>query len=295
MKTKIVAAAVALIGMTLGQIAYAQSAAPPGATAAPPAAPVKLETRDELMAKMNDAQKHKFDEAGKAFGAQKYTEALETFKQLLGELPGDAMLSKFASEAALNSGDTGFAITTLKPLAAANPDDWQAAALLTRAYAESGDAAARDAGIAHMLDLRQKGATPPGLRDYVVERVKLGDKTLIIRTSLEPWGGYHVYAIGQLADSDGKVSFRVALESDDVDQVSFAKEHPQEAAKGMRRFSLDGYTDSGVNSNGQKTQSQSLYKFMDGQPSYATLREEFIQIAKGATKGQAGREGLVVP
>jgi hypothetical protein len=295
MKTRIVAAAIAMMGMVLGQMAYAQGGTASGGASAPPGAPVKLETRDELMAKMNDVQKQKFEEAGKAFGAQKYTDALAGFKQLLSELPGDTMLSKFASEAALNGGDTGFALATLKPLAAANPDDWQAAALLTRAYAESGDAAGRDTGIAHMLDLRHKGATPPGLRDYVVEFVKIGDKTLIIRTSLEPWGGYHVYAVGQLADSDGKVSFRVALESDDVDQVSFAKEHPQEAAKGMRRFSLDGYTDSGVNTNGQKTQSQSLYKFMDGQPSYAVLREEFIQIAKGVTKGQAGREGLVVP
>ena len=96
--------------------------------------------------------------------------------------------------------------------------------------------------MAHMMELRQKGLTPVGLRDYVVERVKVGDKMVILRSSLTPWGGYHVYALGQVAGADGQISFRVALESGDFDQPAFAQEHPSGrpalwscAARGPRR------------------------------------------------------------
>jgi hypothetical protein len=37
------------------------------------------------------------------------------------------------------------------------------------------------------------------------------------------------------------------------------------------------------------------YKFLDGQPTYAQVREEFIKIAEGATKALSSRTGLVVP
>jgi hypothetical protein len=254
-----------------------------------------METRDELLSKLNTEQKKQFDDAAKAFGEQKYGDALSGFKALLGVVPDDVLLSKFASEAGLNNGDTEFAVKTLKPIAAEKPDDWQAAALLTRAYAESGDAAGRDAGMAHMMELRQKGLTPVGLRDYVVERIKVGDKTLIMRSSLTPWGGYHVYALGQVAEANGQVSFRVALESGDFDQPAFAKEHPDQAAKGMRRFSLDGYRDTAVNDKGQKTQTHFTYAFFDGQPTYAQFRGEVLKVVQGETKPVSSTNGVVVP
>jgi hypothetical protein len=268
-------------------------AAQTGTTANTGAAPQHIETRDELLVKLDADQKKQFDDATKAFGEQKYGDALSGFKVLLAALPDDSVLSKFASEAALNSGNNEYAVKTLKPVAAANPDDWQAAALLTRAYAQSGDAKERDAGIAKMMELEQKGLVPQRVRDYVVEQIKLGDKTLTIRTSLTPWGQFHVYAIGELTDANGQRLFRVALESDDVDQASFGKEHPDEAAKGLRRFSLDGYQDSAPNDQGQRTTTHSTYKFLDKQPTYAETREEFLKIAEGQTKAFSSTQGQV--
>jgi len=269
-------------------------AAQTGTTANTGIAPQHIETRDELLAKLNADQKKQFDDATKAFGEQKYGgDALSAFKVLLAALPDDSVLSKFASEAALNSGDNEYAVKTLKPVAAANPDDWQAAALLTRAYAQSGDTKERDAGIAQMMELKQKGLVPQRVRDYVVEQMKLGDKTLTIRTSLTPWGQFHVYAIGELTDNNGQRLFRVALESDDIDQASFRKEHPDEAAKGLRRFSLDGYQDSAPNDQGQRTTTHSTYKFLDKQPTYAETREEFLKIAQGQTKAFNSTQGQV--
>jgi predicted Zn-dependent protease len=259
------------------------------------ATPGERETPQALVAKLSPQQKQEFDDAGKAFNAKQYADALVVYKRLLGELPGDAVLSKFASEAALDSGDVAFALGTMKPIAQADADDWQAVALLTRACAESGDAAGRDAGMAHMLELHGRGLTPRNMQQYIVERVKVGENFLLIRSSLEPWGPYKVYALGQVMDAEGKIFLRATLESNDTDQPLFAKEHPDEAAKGMRSFSLDSYRETGTNSNGQRTQTHSTYKFFVGEPSYAVVREEFVKIAAGNAQVLSSRPNLIVP
>src|SRR5690349_16428786 len=163
------------------------------------------ETVQDLISRLTPEQKQLFDQAMMAFNAQRYPDALAFYKQMLTQLRGDPVISKFAAEAALNAGDLSFAMTVLKPLAAADPNDWQAAALLTRACAESGDTTCRDSGIAHMMDLRRRGITPPSMQQYTLERVKAGENTLLIRTSLEPWGYYKIYDLGQVSDKDNKV------------------------------------------------------------------------------------------
>jgi hypothetical protein len=260
-----------------------------------PGSPIsKPESIQDLGTHLTAEQKQQFDEAMKAFNAQRYADALPVFKELLKQLPGDAVLSKIASESALNTGDTSFALSALRPLTAADANDWQAAALLTRACAESGDATCRDSGIAHLLDLHRQGITPPGLTQYILERVKAGENTLLIRTSLEPWGPYKVYNLVQVSNSEGKMFLRITLESSDFDQASFAKEHPKEASEGLRRFSLDSYLETGLNSDGQRTQTHFSYKFFDGQPAYETVRAEFLKIANGKATPISSRTGLIV-
>lgn len=253
------------------------------------------ESTQDLLARMSPQQKQQFDDGAKASSGQHYADAFAIYKQLLTALPGDAVLSKFASETAINAGNPGFALNTLRPIAQADPDDWQAAALLTRACAEAGDATCRDAGIAHMLDLHSRGVTPPRMQQYVVERIKTGEDILQISTSLVPWGNYKVYATGRVSDAQGKLLLQATIESADFDQPGFAKENPEEAAKGIRKFSLDAYKETGLNSSGQRTQSHYTYKFFVGQPSYETVRDEFVKIAQGKSTPISSRTGLIVP
>jgi hypothetical protein len=265
------------------------------AQASPAVSAPHRETTQDLVAKLNPQQKQQFDEAGKAYGEHRYADSLAIHQLLLKDFPGDPILLKFASEAALQNGDAAFAVKTLKPLAQADPDDWQAAAMLTRACAETGDKAGRDEGMAHMLDLHSRGITPPQLQQYAVESVKLGENTLVINTSLVPWGYYKVYNLGKVTHGTGKLLLSITLESNDFDQPGFAKDHPDEAAKGMRRFSIDTYTETGTDSAGHRTQTQGLYKFIDGQPPYETIREEFVKIAGGQGSPMGSRTNLKVP
>ena len=255
----------------------------------PPPAVSHVESAQELVARLTPQQKQEFVDAGKAFGSQHYADALGSYKLLLNDLPGDPILAKYASESALNTGDTPYALSLMKPLAQANPDDWQASALLIRAYAESGDKADRDAGFAHMLDLHKRGITPPRLQQYIVERVKAGGKSLLIFTSLEPWGHYQVYNYAQLFDESGHLLLRTTIESNDSDQPLFAKDHPKEAASGVRSFSLDGYRGMGTPTSSTRLEAHSPFKFFIGQPSYDDVRDAFISIATGQTRPMSSR------
>jgi len=262
---------------------------------APATSPRQIESTQDLTARMTPDQKQQSDQAMNAFHQQRYPDALAMFKQLLQQIEGDAVLSKFASEAALNTGDLTFALNLLKPLASANPDDWRAAALLTRGCAESGDTTCRDSGIAHMLDLHRRGITPPGMQQYVLERIKLGENTILIRTSVEPWGPYKIYDLAQVFNNEGKIFLRITIESSDFDQSFFADQHPKEASQGLRSFSLDAYRETGLTPDGKRTQTHYTFKMFVGQPPYETIRQAFIDIATGKSHPMTSRTHLVVP
>jgi len=254
-----------------------------------------IETREDLDARLTAAQKQQFDAAKKAHVAHQYAEALAGFKALLQDLPGDSLLMKYASDSALQMGDSAYALGVLKPLVLQNFEDWQAVAMLARAAAESGDTHTRDAAMVNLAMLRQHGLTPPNMTEYALERIKVGENAMTIRRYLVPWGPYQVYYIGQVADAKGITFLRITLESSDGDQKLFAREHAKEAAAGLREFTLDAYQETGLSHAGQRTQTHYTYKFFVGQPSYDTVREEFLNVVNGKTPPISSRAGLIVP
>jgi len=283
-----IAALLALLSSaSIGSIGFAQTSPTPTA--------VKTETTQDLVARLTPQQKQQFDGASKAFGEHRYADSMAMHQELLKAYPGDPILLKFSTEDALENGDPAAAMHILTPLVQADPDDWQTAALLTHACAEAGDKPCRDVQMDHMIALHARGIVPSGLQQYPVERVRIGENTLLINTSLVPWGNYKVYALGKLTDKTGKLRMSITLESSDFDQPGFAKDHPDQAAKGVRRFSIDTYTETGLDSAGKRTQTQGLYEFVDGQPSYETIREKFLKVASGHSAPVASRSNLQVP
>ena len=115
------------------------------------------------------------------------------------------------------------------------------------------------------------------MQQYTLERIKAGKNTLLIRTSLVPWGPYRVYDPGQLFDPDGKIFLRITLENSDG-----------------KLFSFDAYEETGLNNAGQRTQTHYTFQLLKTMPSYDTVRSEFISIAQGTAKPLSSRTGLIV-
>ena len=245
------------------------------------------------------AETAEFQAAGKAFEAGEYAAALAGFKQLIKEEPENGIYKKFASEAALNIGDAGFVLETLPPVEQADPEDWQARLLLARAYAQTAEAPGhtekRDEEIAAVRKLH--AADPNSalgkLRDFKLETVHAGGKTVQFFPAFVPWGPYNVHLLARTYDETKQPGLLLTLESGDADQPLFAEQHPKEAAEGLRSFSLDGYRPGPKTADGQATQTHFTYGFFIGEPAYDAVRAQMLAILAGTQKPLSSRTGPV--
>jgi len=269
--------------------ALAMALVPAGLAQTPATPPASTSTAgvdpaQQFLARLTPEQQQQFATAAKALKARQFSEALAGFKPLVAQFPGEPVPATYASLAAINSGDPAFAASTLMPISQTSPDDWLVASLLTRACAESGNIACRDAGIKHILDMHRRGVVPANVQEFVIERVAVGPNSLIISAPFEPMGKNNAYTFAQLTDGKGGVLRQITLESPDENQVMFKRVKPQEAAKGVRVFIINGYPQSAPSKKGDGTQAaptHDVYKFFVGEPSYAVVREQFLTIASG--------------
>jgi len=238
-----------------------------------------------------------FDAAKKDFSEHHPELALEKMKQLHAMVPENPTITDGTAETAVALGEDAYALSLLKPWTAAHPEDSFALERLARAEAETGNRAERDKTIAAVLKLHETTTNEQFKRAdrFVVERVKLTNGYLDIYYALVPFSPYHIYMLGRQVDSNNNLIRQITLESNDMDQLGFAKEHPDMAAKGMRRFSMDTYSASKVGPNGTTTQTQGLIGFIDGQPSYDDTKARMLKVANGDAPPAATRSGIPVP
>lgn len=238
-----------------------------------------------------------FDAAKKDFSEHHPELALEAMKQLHTAVPENPTITDGTAETAITLGEDAYAIALLKPWIATHPDDSFALEWLARAYAESGDTADRDATISAVLKLHETTTNEQFKRAdrFLVERIKLPGGALEIYYAIVPFSRYHIQMLGRQVDAGNALVRQITLENNDFDQVSFAKEHPEMAAKGMRRFSMDTYSASRTGPDGTATQTQALIAFIDGQPTYDETRARMVKVAIGDAAPMATRDGLPVP
>ncbi len=242
-------------------------------------------------------QQEQFTAARKDFAAEHWPEALTRLKALHSAQPDDLPITKYMAEAAINAGDPAYAIDVLKPIETRSAGDWQAKSLLAHAYAQTHQDTARDAELQALVALR-KDTADPGFRkvmQIVVERIPLenGGSALLFY-SLQPWSRYNIYEMARIYDGTGQQVQRITLESSDLDQTLWAKNHVQQAAAGMRVFTIDGYTEQ-LAANGQRTQTHSTYGFLDGQPTYKAFYDRVVSIAEGKASASSKTSGLTTP
>jgi len=206
-------------------------------------------------------------------------------KKLLPALKTDTPLADFVTQltagAAVETGDTGYALALMKPFMEAHPKDWHGAALLARIYAESGEKALRDQQIAHLLDLHKQTTDSDfaKLHIFPIQKVKLHSGYAVFLYPFEPMGRDNAYLVALIYTNEGKQDYRIEIDSDDVDQAFFKAKK-----RGDRRFSIDSYRQNKTNSNWPE--SQALHGFIDGVFDYDAMRDRMITIANGEESQQ---------
>jgi hypothetical protein len=237
-----------------------------------------VQTPSDPLASLNSENRALFDALRKSAQQNDDAATLTSGKQLLPALKSGTKLCDFVTQltagAAVETGDIAYALTLLKPLTDSHPDDWHAASLLARAYAERGDKSLRDLQVAHMIDLHKKTSDPAfsKLHVFPIQKVALHSGYAVFLYPFDPLGRENTYLIALIYTNAGKEDYRIELESADVDQAFFKAKHP-----GERRFSIDSYRESDV--NGKFAESQALHGFVDGVFNYDTMRDRMVETA----------------
>ncbi|MDR3771705.1 MAG: hypothetical protein P4L26_00060 [Terracidiphilus sp.] len=240
------------------------------------------------LSSLTRAQKKAFTESQNTFIANRYADALGELRNLLAQLPpntpAQSAMAERTAEAALYAGERTYAISLLKPIEERDASDCPARTLLARAYAEEGQSAERDAETSALTVLHKQApeSTIGKLDAFLLEQHGLkGGGAVTIAYVLRPWGPHNTHLFSEIYNASGKMIFHIELDSDDSDQVYFREIHPDLAAKGDRRFSLDAVRPDPLPDG---TVDHALIQFYDGAPSYDTVRERILAIAERSAK-----------
>lgn len=196
-------------------------------------------------------------------------EALAKATGLAKAWPNSPEANLMAGYVLLRMMKAGDAMAYLQKAQSLDPGDPRVHLLLVQAYAELGDARHRDQEIALLRGYHSDGRHPDFEQQtgFVVEEIPVGDRMVEAEEYFQPEGPYHFYYRFNVYDAAGQLQEFFALASEDEDQAFFEQEHPKEAKAGERRFSIDEYTKN----------SQALFGFIDGEPSYDVLRARILK------------------
>jgi hypothetical protein len=237
------------------------------------------------LARLTQIQKDVFLKSQDTLIAGRYADALAELRDLLAQLPRNTpaqnAMAERTAEAALEAGERAYAISLLKPIEERDGNDCSARTLLARAYAEDGRSAERNAEITALIALHKHAPkSPAGKLDVFLLEQHILARGGIVRIwyALQPWGPHNTRLYSEILDASGSTMLHIELDSDDGDQVYFRQIHPDLAAKGDRRFSLDAFAPSRASPDGKV--DHALIQFFDGTPSYDAVKERILTIAE---------------
>jgi len=190
--------------------------------------------------------------------------------------PNDAAANLLAASAALDLYKGELAVEYAEKAQQLDPQNWKVHTTLVVAYAEADDKAKRDAERATLRKLHDdphaSDATQTSgflldmfpVKQYRVEAVEY----------FHPVGQFHIYYRFVVRNAAGKPLWSIDAESNDFDEASWAKAHPDRAAAGERQFQLTGQG-NGVEND---------YGMFSGTADYDSIRARVIAILQAQTK-----------
>src|SRR5258708_586322 len=117
------------------------------------------------LGRLTRSQKEAFSKSQDTLIAGRYADALAELRDLLAQLPRNTpaqnAMAERTAEAALEAGERAYAISLLKPIEERDGNDCSERTLLTRAYAEDGRSAERDAEISALIALHKHAPKSP--------------------------------------------------------------------------------------------------------------------------------------
>lgn len=192
--------------------------------------------------------------------------ALSVFQQILAADPNNAVADLYAATAAMEQYNGPLAVQYAEKARQLDPQSWKVHTTLVAAYAAAGMKAQRDQERQILAQLHTSGA--PDARQangFLLEMFPVGSARVDAVQYFQPVGRFHTY-YRFVVHQSGAAPREIDVQSDELDQKSWAQAHPAQADSGERQFQLTDATGSAD------------YRMFSGKPDYDAIRAMVVQI-----------------
>ena len=223
-----------------------------------------------------DAVPAEIVQGGAALRAGNPQQALVFFQQALAADPQNAAANLLASSAEIALFQPAEAVRYGERAQAQEPANWKVHTTLVTAYAMAGDTAHRDAERAL---LRQDHANP-ALADarettgFLLDIFQAGRYRVEAVEYFRPLGKYNTYYRFLIRNAAGARVWTIEVNSDSLNQTSWAQSYPKQAAEGQRQFQIES----------AEGPEHVDYRTFSGAPSYDYARSVVVKLLAAQNK-----------
>jgi len=210
-----------------------------------------------------------------ALKANQPQQALDLFEQALKSNPNDSAANLLAATAALSLYKGDVAVKYAEKARDLDPNNWKVHTTLVAAYAAAGKKEQRDKEREVLRKLHDDPHAPDAMqtRGFLLEMFPVKQYKVEAIEYFSPVEKFHIYYRFIIRNAAGKRVWQIDVESNDFDQNSWAKAHPDEASAGKRQFQLVG-ADRDLHVD---------YRMFSGTADYDTMRAQVVEVIQEQT------------
>jgi tetratricopeptide (TPR) repeat protein len=197
-------------------------------------------------------------------------QALDLFKEAIAADPQSSAPNLLAATAAIQLLQPAAAVTYAERARALEPNNWKIDTTLVTAYAMAGDTRKRDAE-RYLLRQAHANAKLPDAREtsgFLLDRFQAGKYVVDAVEYFKPIGTFNMYYRFLVHNAAGALVWTIQVDSDSLNEVSWAQSYPTQAAQGERQFQIES----------SPADNQVQYKSFSGQPNYDWIKTQVIKI-----------------
>ncbi len=197
-------------------------------------------------------------------------QALTLLRQALAAAPDNASANLLAASAEIALYQPAAAVRYAEYAQTLEPDNWKIHTTLVTAYSMAGDTTHRDGERA----LLRKDHDNPALADahgtsgFLLDLFRAGAYQVEAVEYFKPLGKYNTYYRFLLRNQQGARVWTIEINSDSLNQASWAQAYPRQAAEGQRQFQIES----------AEGPNHTEYRTFSGAPGYDYAKAEVLKI-----------------
>ncbi|MBV8435888.1 MAG: hypothetical protein JOY95_00060 [Silvibacterium sp.] len=210
-----------------------------------------------------------------ALRANQPQQALDQFELTLKVNPNDAVANLLAATAALSLYKNDLAVKYAEKARELDPNNWKVHTTLVAAYAGAGMKQQRDQEREILRKLHDNPNAPEAMqtKGFLLEMFRVKQYRVEAVEYFHPVEKLHIYYRFVIRNAAEKRVWQMDIESNDFDENSWAKAHPDEAAAGKRQFQLVG----------EDRDAHMDYRMFSGTPDYDMIRAQVVGVLQEQT------------